>query len=310
MKKTDFIECMKMQEEEKRRLGAESTADLYRATRVHFRTFCLGKKIGLKAVDAGKVAGFITYLKIHGLAVNSVNSYVSNLRAIYNKVCRQVGFIPKTNPFEGIVLKRQETQKRAVPVEVIEKIAKFDFSERPDLAGATDLALFCFMSCGMPFVDLAHLTGDNIREGGKTLEYRRRKTNTLIRIEINPGMKLLLDTYTRADSRYLFPILSDEMTHEQYKASLAHFNNSLKEIGRMLGLPEPFTSYVIRHSWASAAHRAHVDISVISQALGHTSEQMTRTYLTQFDSHELAQANQKVIGKMEKIMLSREGYLI
>ena len=310
MRKTDFIECMKMQEEEKRRLGAESTADLYRATRIHFLMFCLGKKVGLKEVSAGKVAGFITYLKMHGLAVNSVNSYVSNLRAIYNKVCKQTGFIPQINPFEGIVLKRQETQKRAVPVRVIEKIAALDLSERPDLEQATDLALFCFMSCGMPFVDLAHLTKANIREGGKKLEYRRRKTNTLIRIDINPGMKLLLDKYTLPDSMYLFPILSEDTTHEQYKASLARFNNCLKEIGRMLGLPEPLTSYVIRHSWASAAHQAHVDISVISQALGHTSEQMTHIYLTQLDTHELAKANQKVIGKMEKIMLSKGGNLI
>lgn len=310
MKKKNFIECMKMQEEEKRKLGAESTADLYRATRIHFYTFCLGKKIGLKDVNAGKVACFITYLKMRGLAVNSVNSYVSNLRAMYNKICKQAGVTPKMNPFEGIVLKRQETPKRAVSVKVIEKMAALDLSERPDLERAADLALFCFMSCGMPFVDLAHLTKANIREGGKKLEYRRRKTNTLIQININPGMKFLLDKYRSSDNMYLFPILSEETTHEQYKASLARFNNCLKEIGRMLGLPEPFTSYVIRHSWASAAYQAHVGVSVISQGLGHTSEQMTRVYLTQIDTHELAKANQKVIGKMEKIVLSREGTLI
>lgn len=75
---------------QKRSNRDESTADLYRATRNHFAAFIReGGKSGLLGdVTQDVVQEFVLYLKGKKLRVNSVNSYISNLRAMYNRACR------------------------------------------------------------------------------------------------------------------------------------------------------------------------------------------------------------------------------
>ena len=302
MRKSDFSESMRVLERRKREAGAESTADLYRAVRNRFGRYCMKERLLLQEVTAARVAGFRVALRKEGLRVNTVNSYMSSLRAMYNAACREAGGRWKENPFAGLRLKREETKKRAVPVEVVERIAGLNLRGKPELAGAVDLALFSFMACGMPFTDLVHLTRENIQDGGRLLVYRRRKTGVLIQIGINTGMRQLIERYARPDSVYLFPVLPADARHETYKAALALHNRHLKEIGRLLGLAVPLTSYVFRHTWASEAYRCHVEISVISQALGHTTEKMTRNYLARLAPEEIIKANEKVSHRIEKLI--------
>lgn len=164
------------------------------------------------------------------------------------------------------------------------------------------MCIFSFLSCGMPFVDLAHLTQKNII--GAEIVYNRIKTGTLIRIRITEGMKHLLNKYKGRNATYLFPILTkgDKTTHEEYKLCLLNYNTNLKEIGEMLGILTPLTSYVIRHSWATEALRKYTPIAVISQALGHTSEKTTRFYLDQLDQSELDQANALITNAVDTIL--------
>lgn len=303
MKKYDFYACMKVHETQKREAGAESTADLYRAVRNRFLHYSPKEKMLLKDLTASMISGFRNTLMKERLRVNTVNSYISCLRAMYNRGCREAGYKPKMNPFEGLRLKREETKKRAVSIRTVERIASLNLKKKPELAQAADLALFSFMACGMPFTDLVHLTKENIQENGKLLVYRRRKTGVLIQIGINSGMEQLIRQYTRPDSTYLFPVLPENATHLTYKTALATHNLQLKRIGRLLKLPTPLTSYVFRHTWASEAYRQHVNISVISQALGHTTEKMTRNYLTRLAPEEIINANKKVTDKIEKLIL-------
>ena len=294
MKKRDFYGQMLLQEEDKRSCGDESTADLYRAVRNHFMCFSGGKELFLKEVTPALVEAFLKWLREKGLRVNTVNSYMSNLRAMYNRarrVCRE-----KTgeSPFAGIHLRQEETRKRAVPVEVIKEIAALDLKSEPEKQLAIDLALFSFMACGIPFVDIVHLTGENLVENGTVLQYHRQKTGAFIQMEVTSGMQMLLDRYKDEERRYLFPVLPEDATHEQYKSCLATENRYLKEISVMLDLPETLTTYSFRHAWASEAYRLHVAIGVISQALGHTSEKTTRIYLQKFDVSEIAKANRQV----------------
>lgn len=302
MEKNDFIKLMREQEKKKRLGGAESTADLYRAVRNRFLRFCGRDDFSVKELKPDQVLDFMASLKHEGLCVNTVNSYISCLRAMYNRICREKRCQPKMNPFEGIRLVREETAKRAVTADVMEMMARLDYKDCPDQAGAAGLALFSFMACGMPFVDLVHLTKANIRKEDNVLAYHRQKTGTLIEMQISVGMKTLIDRYASPDSPYLFPVLSKETNHEQYKAMLAVFNRRLKQIGKRLQLPVPLTSYVFRHTWASEAYRRHVSINVISQALGHTSEKMTHHYLARLDTSEIAHANALIINKVDKLI--------
>lgn len=306
MKNKDFCKLMLGQERQKRSNGDESTADLYRASRNHFARFIKekDKTVCLGDVTQELVQEFIVYLHGQKLSGNSQNSYISNLRAMYNRACKSWKGRPNERPFEGILLKREETTKRAVPLEVIKKMVTLDLTDEPEKKQAVDLALFSFLTCGMPFVDIVHLTGDNLIEEGKVLSYRRQKTGALIKIEISEAMQLLIDRYKQPGSKYLFPVLQEGATYEEYKYSLAQENKYLKKVQDSLGLSTTLTTYVFRHSWASEAYHRGIPIAIISQALGHSSEKMTRIYLSAFDAEKVGEANEMVSEGIKELMVA------
>lgn len=303
MKNKDFYKQMKLLEQEKRSVGNESTADLYRAVRNHFTNFNNGHEVSLNEITSVKVHDFVEWLREKGLRVNSINSYLSNLRAMYNLICRGRKKRPQDSPFAGLRLRREETRKRAIPAEVIKRIAMLDLKKDPCKQQAADLALFSFMACGMPFVDLVHLTRENLIDNGKVLSYHRQKTGTQVRMEVSPGMQCIIDRYSRPDATYLFPLLPDNATHEQYKACLARQNQYLEEIRLMLEWDGKLTTYVFRHTWASEAYHNNVVIGLISQGLGHLSERSTRTYLSDFELEKLTEANKQVSEKVELLII-------
>ena len=51
------------------------------------------------------------------------------------------------------------------------------------------------------------------------------------------------------------------------------------------------TTYVGRHTYATTLKNAGVSISMISEALGHETEQVTQIYLKQFEHEELDRAD-------------------
>ena len=283
----------------KKKLNKVSTAELYQVAVNHFLKFTGNAGFCMEELNRTLISDFAAYLQCKGLAMNTINSYQSSLRAIYNAACYDGLLRPKEHPFQGLKLKRESTVKRAVPVTLIRKLASFNTDGSHSQELAVDLCLFSFLACGMPFVDMAYLTASNIRNG--ELVYNRRKTGAQIRMEITTGMWQLIRKSAPADGEreFLFPILpSGSPTHSQYKHSLALHNKELKEIGDKLCIPVHFTSYVIRHSWASAALQSGVSVAVISQGLGHSSEKTTRYYLSELDVSELTKANRIISGSI------------
>lgn len=288
--------------ERKRTAGRHSTADLYRATANWVKRFAKERLLVLNEINTTFVDKFHTYLQSQKLKANSIVSYMCNFRAMYNMAVRERIIHPRVHPFSNLILYKEKTAKRAISAKEIEKICLLDLQNRADLSLTADMCIFSFLSCGMPFVDLAHLTQKNII--GAEIVYNRIKTGTLIRIRITEGMKHLLNKYKGRNATYLFPILTqgDKTTHEEYKLCLLNYNTNLKEIGEMLGILTPLTSYVIRHSWATEALRKYTPIAIISQALGHTSEKTTRFYLDQLDQSELDQANALITNAVDTIL--------
>ncbi len=288
----------------RRRAGRDNTADLYRTTRNRVRRFMNNRELDMREITSAWVARFADYLRGEGLRPNSVRTYLSNLRAIYRQACRE-GLIPRSavSPFEGLIPRRERGASRALYGRSLREIAAL----RPDTSDgrkelALDLVRFSLLACGIPFADLARLTEGNIQ--GDELVYRRKKTGALIRVGLTPAARGLIAKYASPASRYLFPVLpaGRAVGHEEYKALLRRYNRTLKEIGESLPKPVRLTSYTMRHSWATNAYRAHVPLSVISQALGHTSEQTTRHYLAALDPSELDRANERVTGEFERLL--------
>lgn len=69
-----------------------------------------------------------------------------------------------------------------------------------------------------------------------------------------------------------------------------------------LFLALPITFHQSRHTWATNALRKQVPLSIISQALGHTSEKTTRFYLASLEQSELNRANARVTEEVDLLL--------
>lgn len=297
-----FVECVRERAELKRSMQRDSTADLYLAAGNHFWKFLENKDIPFVEITPTMVCDFQTYLQSKYLKINTINSYLSSLRAVFNAVLNDRSLEIKKHPFRGLKLKRDVTVKKPLLPTMVEKIATANFSDDFSLSLGADMALFSFMAYGMPFIDMACLKESNIQ--GDEIVYHRHKTGIQISMEITAGMQYIIEKY-RSGNEYIFPIMHSSATYRQYKGMLDAYNDSLKIIGKRLQIHSNLTSYVLRRTWAAEAQRCHTPISVISQALGHTSEKTTRCYLNQLDQSELNIANRTITYSIDHLLTKK-----
>ncbi|WP_455621136.1 tyrosine-type recombinase/integrase [Parabacteroides sp.] len=305
-----FLDYIRERVAYKRKIGKFSVADVYNAAGNHFERFLGERACRLGEVTEALVEDFADFLRAKRFRTNTINCYLSSLRAIFNTAVRDRKVGERLNPFRHLRLGREVTVKRAVPPETVCRIADMELQDEPELERTADLAIFSFCAFGMPFADMSRLRKENIQ--GEELVYHRKKTGAQIRVGITPGMRSLIERYKSDDSPYLFPSPGsgieegdERERHVRYKAELTRYNRSLGEIGRRLGLAGKLTSYVMRHTWASAALACHVPVAVISQAMGHTSEKTTRFYLSQLDQSEINKANLLMTRGVDAILLKR-----
>ena len=278
------------------RLG---TAQNYEKVISSFSNFLHNTRLPLSALSEQIIADYNAYLIQRGLVRNSVSFYMRVLRAIYNKAVRQ-GLIVQQHPFTEVYTGIDQTRKRAVSESIITQLHRLKLEPNSPIALCRDMFIFSYCTRGMAFVDIAFLKRSNIQNG--MICYARRKTGQLLSIKIESCIQRIIDRYARHESEYLFPILSStdaSEAFEQYQAALNTHNRLLGRLSKMVGSGCKLTSYTSRHSWATAARNHNVPISVISQGMGHTSEQTTQIYLTMLENSIIDEANKGIIDALE-----------
>lgn len=163
---------------------------------------------------------------------------------------------------------------------------------------ARDMFLFSFYTRGMSFIDMAYLKKKDLNRG--ILSYRRKKTGQRLNIKWEKVMQGIINKYNIPESPYLLPVIRDLESDDrrQYKSVAHSINKNLKIIGERLGVSIPLTMYVARHAWASIAWSKNISLSVISEAMGHDSENTTRIYLASLDSTTIDKANHLILNSI------------
>ena len=274
------------------RLG---TALNYEKTMKNFTEFLGGVNLPFSAMTEQLIADYNAFLVQRGMVRNSISFYMRIMRAVYNKAVRQK-LVEQSHPFTEVYTGIDRTRKRAVSESIISQLYKLKLTEGTPLALARDIFIFSYCTRGMAFVDIAYLKKENIQNG--VICYARRKTGQLLSVRIEPSIQRIIDRYADSDSPYVFPILNSldaYVAYEQYQVALNTHNRLLGRLSEMLGCGCKLTSYTSRHSWATAARNHNVPISVISQGMGHTSEQTTQIYLTMLENSVIDDANQGLI---------------
>ena len=196
-------------------------------------------------------------------------------------------------PFTKVQTRPAKTVKRALLRKDMRILADLKLENEPELEFARDLYLFSFYAQGMAFVDIVLLKKVDIYND--VLTYSRHKSKQLICMAVTSQMRSLIDKYG-TENEYVFPIISDDYSsgYKQYRLALGRINRHLKKIASMVGIIVPLTTYTARHTWATFARDYGAPISAISAGLGHTSEEMTRIYLKDFDVSLLDEVNSKI----------------
>lgn len=279
---------------EMRNAGKNGTAANYSSAVNAFERYTGSRAMPLNDITKKTVEGFADFQRQQGNSPNTIVFYVKQLRAIYNKADDD-GFIHSASrPFHRIKLKGSRTPKRAVSKKEIDRIAGLDLEGHHEHRKlARDLFRFSLLTRGMAFVDMCYLKKENVR--GDMLVYRRRKTDQLLQIKIEPALRALLRKYGEKDSPYLLPMLRSDDSYKGYRYIQRRLNKRIRELGGLLGFDFPLTFYVARHTWATLAHEKGIPVSVISEGMGHTSEKTTHIYLAGLNHRVIDKANKTVM---------------
>lgn len=245
-------------------------------------------------IDIAWLRKYETWLRSNNIKENTIGIRFRTLRAIYNLAIDENIVKAEYYPFNKYKVSKlhEDTIKRAISKDQINCILNYK-SSNPYTRFPIDIFSFTYFTGGINFIDIAYLTKDNIIDD--RLVYYRHKTGKLIKLPLQPKAIELISKYSNPNNPYLFPILSSFHKTEQQQRNRIHkviskVNERLKVIGKELNLPIDLTTYVARHSFATSLKRAGVQTSMISEALGHSSERVTQIYLDSFGNDQMEDA--------------------
>lgn len=281
--------------EQLKRLNRIRTSETYTVTLASFMKFRDGQDILLCEIDGEVMMLYEAWLKANSNCPNTISFYMRILRAVYNRAVEKE-LVEQKFPFKHVYTGIYKTVKRAISLKTVKRIKEIDLKMKPHLDYARDMFLFSFYTRGMSFVDMAYLKKSDLENG--ILTYRRRKTGQLLTVKWEKCMGDIVAKYEgHSDTQYLLPIITDLRADEriQYRNALCRVNIALKEIARLVGLALPLSMYCARHAWASIAKSKNIPLAVISEGMGHDSEETTRIYLASLDTSVVDKANSLIL---------------
>ncbi|GAC1585936.1 MAG: site-specific integrase [Ginsengibacter sp.] len=270
------------------------TATGYRTAMNSLKSF--SPKLSFREIDVKFLKDYQRFMSIKGSSNTTIGIYLRSLRGIYNMAIAE-GKIKKDDsyPFgnKKYVIPASRNIKKALTKEEVAKI--FNYSPIPgtSLDKAKDFWLLSYFCNGINFKDIAMLKRENI--DGDMIRFVREKTRLTtqgnqktLSCHITPNVSKIIKKWGNKskDSSYVFPILNVEDDAVKRAAKINQFikttNKYMAVISKEVGIEKKVTTYFSRHSAATILRNSGRSISEISEALGHSSIQVTQNYLDSF----------------------------
>ena len=317
MKKESFTSFMKQVAVDLQQSGNLGTAHVYRSSLNAILTFQGSGCLSFPEITPEWLKHFEGSLRARGCSWNTVSTYLRTLRAVYNRAVDAGLIAGEYRLFSVVFTGVKSEQKRALKAE--EMHCLLDAKELPgNIRQSRDLLSLMLHLQGMPFTDLIHLHRDDLRtdlSGHTLLTCRRQKTGSELQVSVTDEAMKLINLYRSTDptSPYLLCFLDGklggEVVYREYCRQLRILNYGLLKLASYSGLKVlKVSSYTARHTWATLAKYCQIPEEMISEGLGHSSLEVTRTYLKSFEGGEMAKANQMIIDYIysgKKTMWSR-----
>lgn len=230
---------------------------------------------------------------------STISVYIRTFVRIWNIAIEQ-GICPKDHHpskfFKFKAYRRFKTKKRAISADSIKMIDELQFDTSSRMFRSQQYFLFSFYARGINFIDMAKL---KFKENlwGDDLTYTRSKNKRRYYYQLHSKALAIINKFeklnTKSDSDNIFPILyswhdTPKKIDARIDSALKDLNEDLSKIAEQIGLKKHLTSYVARHSFATALRHKSVNVSIIQEALGHETELQTMTYLEDLDDTIIA----------------------
>lgn len=273
------------------------TARNYRTTRNSLKLYQNGSPMYLKDITPSNVKAYETWLKGR-VSKNTRGSYLRVVRAVWNKAIDEELIEGSKRPFRRVYTGIAKTKKRAVSQNIISMLKNFDLQKVPRgkyLEFSRDLFLFSFYTRGMSFIDMALLKKSDIING--EIEYIRSKTDQELSVEMEQKIIDIIKKWEpQTGPVFALPIFTgSEWNVKLYDRVFRTYWNHLNKLSELMGISPSLTSHMARHSWATLAKRKGISTSIISEALGHSSEKVTQIYLDSLENNVINEVNKIVI---------------
>lgn len=298
----EFFEQMLMQLKQEDKIGNRL---VYKTTYNSIKDFTKGRlNILFADIDLAWLNRYEKWLRTKNNKETTISLLFRTLRSAYNKAIEE-RCARKTNyPFNDFKVSKFDvkTRKRAISKEDMLKIINLDLTrEGESIRLSRDIFVFSYLCGGINFTDVANLKSENIVDG--RLEYIRQKTGKKLSFYLSKEAFDIIARYAHSNMKrgYLFPILDVRKHHTALQKQnrihklLVRTNKDLKTIAGLAEIKANLSTYTSRHSFSTVLKNSGVNVSLISEALGHADLATTTIYLDSFDNKHLDDALRNLV---------------
>lgn len=289
--------------------GRIGYSNVFKETRRALFNFRNGKDLSFYEITHDLLLKFDAWYIKKGNSLNSIFVFMRTFKTLINNAKRADLITHDFDPFKDFSFKkyrRYRPEKRAISKDEIKLIYEYAPEKESSLFNSRNYFIFSYLTRGTNFIDIAHLTWNNITKN-KRMKYTRKKTGQSFDIgllnEAYEILKYYKANYQGSDTDYIFPILNRNIhktaaqIDNRIEKVLKQTNKDLRFIGKKLGISEKITTYVARHSFATILKQEGTNTSIISEMMGHQSERTTQIYLDSFEQKKLDEATKSLLWK-------------
>ena len=272
------------------------TAESYECAKVSIQKF--NKDLTLAEITPTFLKKYENWMIKNGRSITTVGIYLRSLRAIYNLQNIDRSVYPFGNGKNKYSIPTSKNTKKALTIQEIGKIYSYKAEPNSIKEMAKDYWLFLYLSNGMNVKDFCLLKWENINE--KMLSYNRAKTkrsqkeSKKISVALKPESLEIMKKWGQPSinkDAYIFPHLNNKMSEVQkrktYQGLTKNINKYVKQIAKEVEINKDVTTYYARHSFATVLKRSGAKIEMISELLGHSSVNVTESYLDSFEKEHI-----------------------
>jgi integrase len=257
------------------------------------------KKLSFDKINVEFLVKFEKWITSAGNSPTTVGYYVRCIKKLYNDAIRQGDAKMENYPF-GDIKKglysppRPKNIKKALTLVDLKNLIGYKPKEGSPEHYYRDIWVFSYLGNGINMKDVCLLRYKDIK--GENIHFERAKTTNTNRSAKPISIALIKENLEiierwgnpKADDKnFIFPVLTGDETPEKERAKIQQFtkqvNKYIKRIAKNVGIKENISTYSARHSFATVLKRSGINLSFISEALGHSNMKTTESYLDSFE---------------------------